>query len=267
MNTIKLFVVICLLAAGLLSVPANSQAETAEKEERSHVILTFSAPAVQHEKMRDFFRDDGKELFDKYRDEGLIADYRILINMLSNSEAIFDVSIIMDIEEGPNIQRLEEIEERLLRLVRRERFGKHITMEADVLDAYLMTSRDDIDPTSLSEDGGGVYIVAPHVIEIGNLRDYRIYSDEYLLPIMEAYIGAEALNGFTLYINSYPAGSPWQALLVFKFEDFEQMERREQVQGELRAELIAEDPVWKDWYGRRYDFRSELRTVMSSPVN
>jgi len=260
----KLRVFFSVLTCTLLLVSSPS-AFSGEKRLRDKAMFSFSASAEYKADLKEFFAGKGNSLLNEFVDKKKIKGYQIFAGLISNSQGIFDASIIVELNKSTDLTAVSEIERSFSKYMLKK--GVSFDLDVDILDQLSdVNGKQEI--ASINEKGkdNHLYIFAPHVIAIDKLKSYRKFVVEYIDPIMQAYIDEGVLESFDLYQNSYPAGSIWQAILVLEFVNPEQIEKREAVQADIRKRLISKDPTWKNWYGQKYILRSEIRTVLAKTV-
>ena len=105
-----------------------------------------------------------------------------------------------------------------------------------------------------SDTTDAVYLVIPYTFH--STSEYRDYSRAYVLPQFDGWIKEGALSGYEVLINRYPAGKPWDSLIIQQDKDFRSFGQRDRVKGKVRAEL-KDNSEWADFHQRKGDIREE----------
>ncbi len=108
-----------------------------------------------------------------------------------------------------------------------------------------------------------VFLVIPY--DVANLEDYKPYVAGYVIPQMDGWIREGVLRGYSLYLNRYYAGKPWDSLLILEYKDMESFGQRESVVAKVRAALST-DPKWKALSDNKKNMRTEKETVLAEEL-
>jgi len=73
------------------------------------------------------------------------------------------------------------------------------------------------------------------------------------------------LRSYSLYLNRYYAGKPWESLLVLEYKDMDSFGQRENVVTKVRAALSA-DPKWKAFSENKKNIRTEKEPVLAEEL-
>src|ERR1700682_393838 len=219
-----------LLCAANAGVAAGQSGPTS-------IIITYRCPAASRPLFRDSLVSKDLPRFEKWKKAGVIKDYRFLFSWFVD-ENTWDSMALLTFNKYADVNRWREIEkispggltEESLRLG-----GPNNTYSAD------LTWRG-VAPIAKVDSSKSVFFVIPY--DVVSLEEYKPYVAGYVVPQIEGWIKEGVLSSYSLYLNRYYAGKPWDSLLVLDYKDMESFGRREKVVAKVRAALSA-DTKWK----------------------
>ena len=157
------------------------------------------------------------------------------------------------------------------------RFGNDAAMArwrsktGGVADARLLSLADSVETTPADlvrsegkASGSSVMLVIPYQVFVSP-AEYQSYLDGYTIPQFRGWMKAGVLDGFDVLTGRYPAGRPWNTLIVLRYHDDAGLARREEVVLSTRAALSA-NPQWKAWSDSKKKIRSENALVVADEV-
>ena len=182
----------------------------------------------------------------RWKAQGLVAGYRLFFNRYADS-ASWDAIEILSFRDAASLARWNTIE--------RASVGG---LDAD---AAKLVQSVDTTPIDFAMGGGGNQAQDPSVLVIPYLAlvpppEYAEYLRSYTVPQFEGWIGEGVLDGYEIYTAIYPAGRPWNAMIVLRYRDSAALARRADVVAKVRARL-ASDPAWKAISDNKKAVRSE----------
>jgi hypothetical protein len=86
--------------------------------------------------------------------------------------------------------------------------------------------------------------------------DYLQYLDGYTVPQFRGWMQEGVLQSYDILTSLYPAGRPWNAMIMLRYRDDAALARRETVVAQVRARL-ANDPAWKAISDNKKAIRNE----------
>ena len=92
--------------------------------------------------------------------------------------------------------------------------------------------------------------------------EYLRYLDGYVIPQLRGWITAGVLDSYTVAFCRYPAGRPWNAILILRYRDDSALARRTEVVQSVRARLAA-DPSWQAFSEAKHSTRTELQATVA----
>lgn len=245
-----------LLAVGLLA----SVAGTAPAQERgtgpTSLLVTYAAPAAKRAAFRTYLERQGLQQLDRWRNEGVFKDYKVLFSAFSGSET-WDAMVVLDFARYADIARWKEIDRRSPGGLTEEGLTLASPTSAYLADDVWRNQAPDRTPAK------AVYLVIPY--QYSGVGEYKAYAQAYVIPQYEAWIKARALSAYTVYLSHHTAGKPWDALAVLEYRDIEGFAQRELVKNKARAEL-ASNPEWKKASENKEGKRTEEAVTIADPI-
>ncbi|HKI73460.1 MAG TPA: hypothetical protein VJ998_02395 [Pseudomonadales bacterium] len=106
-----------------------------------------------------------------------------------------------------------------------------------------------------------VTLVIPYKYLVSD-DDYKQYLDGYTIPQLKGWIKAGILSRYAVLMDQYPAGRPWNAMLLLEYRSDAALARRDAVKTKVRTEL-ANNPTWKAISERKQGIREELALTVA----
>jgi hypothetical protein len=196
--------------------------------------------------------------FEKWKQAGLIADYHFLFNWYVD-ENTWDLMALLNFHKYADVNRWREIE--------RVSPGG-LTEESLRLGAPGSTYSADltwhgVGPVAKNDSSKSVFFVIPY--DVVSLEEYKPYVAGYVVPQIEGWIKEGVLSSYSLYLNRYYAGKPWDSLLILEYKDLESFGQREKIVAKVRAALSA-DTKWKTLSDNKKNIRTEKEPVLADEL-
>ena len=126
-------------------------------------------------------------------------------------------------------------------------------------------------PVDLVRDGAGgqtpvnpVFLVIPYKYLVSDAA-YREYLDGYTVPQLKGWIEAGILARYSIVQDRFPAGRPWNAMLLLEYRSDAALAARDAVKARVRAKL-AHDPTWQAISANKAHIRDELSLTVAEAV-
>jgi hypothetical protein len=198
-------------------------------------------------------------MLEKLRKKGELDSYHVLANRYVDS-ASWDMMLILDFHNSPALARWRRVEAQTpaalapqaLRLV-----AAVETAPADLMFGRAVASRPG-DPTP-------VYLVVPYELFVSE-DEYLTYAAGYVVPQVDGWMDARALDSYKVYLPRYPAGRDWSALLVLAYHGDAGLARRDAVVKAVRAHLAASAPQWEAFAQQKQKLRTERQAVIADEL-
>jgi len=101
--------------------------------------------------------------------------------------------------------------------------------------------------------------------DVANLDEYRQYASGYVIPQMNGWLREGVLRSYSLFVNRFYTGKPWDALLILEYKDLDSFGRRESVKDKVR-ESLRSNPTWKALNENKRNTRTEKETIVAEEL-
>jgi len=128
----------------------------------------------------------------------------------------------------------------------------------------IETSPADLERREGAGSSSSVMLVLPYQTFV-TPQQYESYLDGYTVPQFRGWMKAGVLDGFDILSSRYPAGRPWNDLILLRYHDDPALARRDEVVSSTRRALSS-DPRWKAWSDSKKKIRSEGALVVADEV-
>ena len=108
------------------------------------------------------------------------------------------------------------------------------------------------------------YAVIPYEVMVPT-AEYIAYLDDYVLPQLAGWSEEGILASHAVFLARYPAGRPWQSLLVLEYRNDQALAARDAVVAKVRARLTA-NAKWKAVSENKKNARAEKTPVLADPA-
>src|SRR5438067_1047216 len=238
---------VALALAALVASPA-----VAAKDAGSLIIACQAAP-VNRAALRRELEDSGARQLQRWKDEGTLQAYQLLFSRHVDSHG-WDAMVVLTLTDAARWKKIE----------REFPAG----LPANVL--ALITAIETV-PATLVRHGGQVkatepvFLVIPYEVMVPT-AEYIAYLDDYLLPQLAGWSEEGVLTSHAVYLARYPAGRPWQSLLLLEYRSNQALGARDAVVAKVRARL-ATNAKWKAVSENKKNVRAEKTPVLADPAS
>jgi hypothetical protein len=254
----KLKSTLMLLAACLplaIAQPAHAQAEI---NGPTALITTYRALPGQRVKFRELMKTEGVAQFERWRREGVIANYQALFTTYAGDN-VPDMFVVIRFNRFSDLARWQRIE---------ERFPGGLPVDAQAVATVDSSATADIvkeSSTALTTPESQFFVLEYDVLV--DMPKYTSYVLGYAVPQFEAWEKTGALSSYASYINQNPAGAPWSSFILLEYKDLKSLAAREVIKNQARAELAATNPAWKKWSEDKTAMRTEKAAIPVRVLN
>jgi hypothetical protein len=190
----------------------------------------------------------------RWKDEGVLQDYRLVYNRYVNS-ANWDAMALLSFAGDAGLARWKRIETE-----------SPAGLSPKALE--LTTAIDTVPADSMRENGKStqdtVFLVIPYEYVVA-VNDYIQYLDDYTLPQLDGWMQEGVLAHYAVYLARYPAGRPWQSLLVLEYKGDRGLAARDATVAKVRAKL-KDNAKWKAISDSKKNVRNEREPVIADPL-
>ena len=224
----------------------------------TNIFITYHCTAENRAAFRDYMETTGVKRFEMWKKSDVFEDYLILFNSFVSANT-WDMTILLHFSNFSDVENWQEIEKEYpggldkdaLRLA-----SPYTTFFADCAFTSVKAEK-----RTRSQDA--VYFVIPY--EFKDRASYEDYAKVYVVPQMEGWMKAGILTNYTIYINLYTAGTPWDAQLVLEYKDMEAFGKRNLLKSKVRKDLTIK-PDWKLISTLKGQLREEYDTVITKAI-
>lgn len=250
----RLFASVLMVTVALVAVGASARAADASSGGPLAMVITYHTTPANRVAFRQAMERAELPQFERWKEQGVLESVHVLFSRHVDSMN-WDAMALLTFAKYSDVERWKAIE--------RER-------PAGLSPAALaLTSAIDTVPGDLLRAGGkdtaqGVFLVIPYESEM-SASEYRAYFDSYVLPQLDGWMKAQVLARYEAFMARYPAGRPWQAMLLFEYADEAALGARDATTAKVRAQL-AGDAQWKALSDSKKNVRHEKSPVVADPL-
>ena len=218
------------------------------------IVITYHAMPANRAALRKAFEETEAPQFRRWRDEGVLQDARLLVNRHVDSVG-WDAMAILTFSDYAGVQRWNRIER---------------TSPAGLsAHALSLVSAIETAPGDLLREGGkasaqGPYLVIPYELLIP-VGEYLAYLDGYVVPQMDGWMEEGVLSRYGVFLPRYPAGRPWQSMLILEYKDDAALGARDVTTAKVRSRL-KDNPKWKAISDAKKNVRNEKPPVIADAI-
>jgi hypothetical protein len=246
--------VLCLMSWISVSHGADWRAEGPRA-----LILTYRVAPAHRIAFRAAVHATTLPRLEKLRKAGELDSYHVLASRYVDS-AGWDMMLILDFHNAAALARWRRVEEQTpagltpqaLRLV-----AAVETAPADLMFGKAASRR--------PGDPAPVYLVVPYELFVPE-DEYLTYAAGYVVPQVNGWMDAGALDSYEVYLPRYAAGRDWSALLVLAYRGDAGLARRDAVVKAVRARLAATAPQWEAFAQQKQKLRAEKQAMIADEV-
>lgn len=244
----------CVLLLAAILAPAGALAADVGAGGPLAMIITYHTTPANRVAFREALEQSEMPQFERWKAQGVLQSARVLFNRHVDAMN-WDAMALLTFAKYSDVERWKAIE--------RERPAGLSPK------ALALTSAIDTVPGDFLRSGGkdsphGVFLVIPYESEM-SAREYAAYLDSYVLPQLDGWMKERVLARYGAFVARYPAGRPWQALLVFEYEDESALGARDATTAKVRAQL-AGNAQWKAISDSKKNVRHEESPVVADPI-
>jgi hypothetical protein len=188
----------------------------------TQLIVTYRCPPPRRAAFRQYMVEYGVQRFDRWKQEGILKDYKFLFNWYIDVDT-WDAMAILSFPDYNAIQRWKDIEKTSPGGLPRDALEMAWPLNSYSAD---LVARESANP-------------APDLTH----AVYYVVAYDAAAPITQAKAAFRdgVLGSYSAFTNRYPGGKRWQGLLVLEYKDVESFGKRGQskASGE-REPVIAE---------------------------
>jgi hypothetical protein len=221
-----------LIAATIMSLHFAGTAHAADLRASGPraLIITYHTTPANRVAFRRQLEDSAVRLLRRGKLEGVLQSYHMLYNRYVDSDN-WDAMALLTFATESGLERWKEIEREAPAGLSPQALA--LVTSIDTAPADLM--RQDSAPQPQSAQSP-VFLVIPYEYLVP-LDEYVAYLDGYVVPQMDGWMQEGVLARYGIYLARYPAGRPWQSLLVLEYRSDQALGARDATVAAVRARL------------------------------
>lgn len=237
--------------------------ETADTEERNsgpkNLVITYRCVPAKRPALRQYMLQEGVRRFEKWKQEGVFADYRILFNRYDDAET-YDMMAVLNFKSYADVKKWGDIEA--------ESPGGLTEQALEFITPTNTYSMDVIwhgSAPSVPPRGKTVFFLIPYDYYPHTIDEYIKYANGYVIPQIKGWLDKKNIANYGIYVNRYPTSRAWKVLFVLEYMDSDAFGARERTMAEVRAALKS-NPEWKALSDSKLNMRLEKETVVADEL-
>lgn len=247
-----------VIAAVALAAAFASPARAADPRDSGPlaIVITYHATPANRVAFRKAMEDTEAAQFQRWKDEGVLKGASLLVNRHVDS-VTWDAMALLTFASYTDVQRWNAIE-------REQPAGLSSK-------ALALTSAIETTPGDLMREGGArgkghpTFLVIPYEYLVP-VNEYLAYLDGYVVPQMDGWMEEGVLTHYGVFLARYPAGRPWQSMLILEYRDDAALGARDVTTAKVRTRL-ANNPKWKAISDAKKNVRSEKAPVIADAIS
>lgn len=221
------------------------------------ILITFRCAAADRPAFRAYLQGEESRMLEKLRVEGVLKSFHLLFNPFVTT-GTWDAMTVLDFSTYAASQRWRDIE---------QKYPAGLTPAGAKLARPLQTYSADLNwEDSVADPGPAdkhVFYIIPY--SYNSLEQYKSYVEGYVIPQLRGWMKEGVLSRYSLYLNRYATGEPWDALFIYEYRDLESFGKREETVAKVRA-MLRDDPTWKHLSDIKATIRTETENTIAEEL-
>jgi hypothetical protein len=235
-------------------VACATPALAAERSDPSLIIAVYAKPA-DRAALRSALEAGHVERLRRWKADGVLTHYRLMFARYADT-GMWDAMEQLTFADAASLARWNAIEHQSPAGL--EPGTLALVQSIETTPATLVrgdTSDTTADPAVL---------VIPYQSLVPP-AEYLHYLDGYTVPQFRGWIREGILQSYDIVTSLYPAGRPWNAMIMLRYRDDAALARRDAVVAKVRAQL-ALDPAWKAISDNKKAIRNERVLAIADQI-
>ncbi len=220
------------------------------------LVITYHAAPVNRAALRKAMEESEAPQFERWKKEGVLKDARILFNRYADA-ASFDAMALLTFARYADLERWNAIEKAA---------PGGLSPRAAALVSSIETGPADLmrQKAGPNAPSSAPYLVIPYEYLV-SAGEYVAYLDGYTVPQLDGWMEEGVLSRYGILLARYPAGRPWNSLLVLEYKDDAALGERDVTTAKVRARL-KDNPKWKAISDAKKNVRNEKPPVIADLI-
>jgi len=254
------FAVLALCFAGVSLLRAQEAADTEERNSGpKNLIITYRCTPQKRPSLRSYMLKQGVPRFEKWKQDGVFADYRILFNRYNDAET-YDMMAVLNFAKYSDVEKWTGIEAESPGGLTEEALSFITPLNTYSMDVIWHGSAPSVPPR-----GHTVFFLIPYDYYPHTIEEYIKYANGYVIPQIKGWVSKGIIANYGIYVSRYPTSRPWKVLFVLEYKEAESFGARERTMAEVRAGLKS-NPDWKALSDSKLNMRVEKETVVADEL-
>ena len=254
---------IALVAACLTALTLARAQEAADTEQRNsgpkNLVITYRCTPANRPRLRNYMLKQGVQRFEKWKQDGVLADFRILFNRYNDAET-YDMMAVLNFNKYSDVEKWAAIEAESPGGLTDEGLAFITPLNTYSMDVIWHGSA-----PSVPARGSTVFFLIPYDYYPHTIEEYIKYANVYVIPQIKGWVSKGVIANYGIYVNRYPTSRPWKVLFILEYKDAESFAVRERTMAEVRAALRS-NPDWKALSDTKLNMRIEKETVVADEL-
>lgn len=252
-----------MAAAALMGALGVTSAQAQEKGEGpASLVITYQCSPDKRAAFRAHMEGAGVNQFEKWKKEGVYADYLVLFASFVNSgDSAQDMMVRLDFAKYADLAKWKAVER-----TTPAGLAPEALKLCTPVTSYLADLLYEGGPSAKRDLSKTVYLWIPYHLEKGTSKStYKKYFEIYVKPQNDGWLAGGALSWWGVYFNQHNTGKPWDMLFLYEYSDITGLARRDNMKEAVRAKL-RNDPVWKKVSDEKQSYRWEDQVIVMDPI-
>ncbi len=187
----------------------------------TQLIVTYRCPPPRRAAFRQYMTELGIQRFERWKQEGLLKDYRLLFNWYIDVDT-WDAMAVLSFPNYAAVARWRDVEKTSPGGLARDALDMAWPLNTYSVDLVAHEAGD-----PLTDLAHAVYFVVAY--DFATPAAFRDFARTAIGPQTKALLREGLIAESSFFANRYPGGKRWQGLAVLVFKDLDAFARREEV--------------------------------------
>jgi len=255
------YIALLILCLGMFSLARGQEAADTEQRNSGpkNLVITYRCTPANRPRLRNYMLKQGVQRFEKWKQDGVLADYRILFNRYNDSET-YDMMAILNFSKYSDVEKWAAIEAESPGGLTEDALAFITPVNSYSMDLIWHGSSSPVPPR-----GRTVFFLIPYDYYPHTIEEYIKYANGYVIPQIKGWVSKGVIANYGIYVNRYPTSRPWKVVFVLEYKDGESFGARERTMAEVRAALKS-NLDWKALSDTKLNIRVEKETVVADEL-
>ncbi len=256
MQTVKFALEVLLASLALLAAFAAPSVRAADPRDSGPLalLITYHTAPINRVAFRQAMEQSEVPQLERWRAEGVPKSVRVVFNRHVDSPN-WDAMALLTFARYSDVERWTQIE---------KTSPGGLSAKALALTSAIETAPGDLIRSGGKDSPPGVFLVIPYEYLV-SVNEYIAYLDGYTIPQIEGWMEEGVLARYGIFLARYPAGRPWQAMLILEYKDDAALGARDATTAKVRGRL-KDNAKWKAISDAKKNVRNEKPPVIADAI-